>query len=267
MVVATPRRGTPQVAATTKIAPHSPPNQAQTGRAFAAVMSTGSVTGAARLLAGCDQTPQVSDPATSGVTDAMLASPPAEEWLTYGRDMAEQRFSPLDAINADNVSTLGLAWSADLDTARGQEATPLMHDGVLYVSTAWSMVKAYDAKTGALKWSYDPEVPRETLAVACCESVNRGVALDGDKAHAATKPSARTARPVARVSGVGMAVFHAEVDVVLARATIHAEDFNPRTQAIMNGADQDFTAFCVFLYIAADLGHDKSNFARICFIE
>jgi quinohemoprotein ethanol dehydrogenase len=142
--------------------------------------------GAALLLAGCDKTPQVSDPATSGVTDAMLVNPPAEEWLTYGRDMAEQRFSPLNAINADNVAQLGLAWSADLDTARGQEATPLMHDGVLYVSTAWSMVKAYDAKTGALKWSYDPEVPRETLAVACCDAVNRGVALYGDKVYVAT---------------------------------------------------------------------------------
>ena len=61
-----------------------------------------------------------------------------------------------------------------------------MHDGVLYVSTAWSMVKAYDAKTGELKWSYDPKVPRETLAAACCDAVNRGVALYGDKVYVAT---------------------------------------------------------------------------------
>ncbi len=141
---------------------------------------------AALALAGCNIGPQVSDPATSGVTDAMLDAPPPEEWLTYGRDYGEQRFSPLDQITAENVSDLGLAWSADLDTARGQEATPLMHDGVLYISTAWSMVKAYDARTGELKWSYDPEVPRETLAVACCDAVNRGVALYGDKVYVAT---------------------------------------------------------------------------------
>jgi len=142
--------------------------------------------GAALLLAACDQTPQVSDAANTGVTDAMLLSPPQGEWLTYGRDMGEQRFSPLTAINTDNVGQLGLAWAADLDTARGQEATPLMHDGVLYVSTAWSMVKAYDAVSGQLKWSYDPEVPRETLAAACCDAVNRGVALYGDKVFVAT---------------------------------------------------------------------------------
>lgn len=68
-------------------------------------------------------------------------------------------------------------------TGRGQEATPLMHDGTIYVSTAWSMVKAYDAKTGALKWEYDPEVPRETLSRVCCDAVNRGVALYGDKVY------------------------------------------------------------------------------------
>jgi quinohemoprotein ethanol dehydrogenase len=141
---------------------------------------------AALALSACNSGPQASDPATSGVTDAMLETAPAEEWLTYGRDYGEQRFSPLNAINAENVSGLGLAWSADIDTARGQEATPLMHDGVLYVSTAWSKVNAYDARTGELKWSYDPEVPRETLAVACCDAVNRGVALYGDKVYVAT---------------------------------------------------------------------------------
>jgi quinohemoprotein ethanol dehydrogenase len=137
-------------------------------------------------LAACDAGPTASDPPTDGVTDAMIAAADAGEWLAYGRDYGEQRFSPLNQISADNVSELGLAWFADLDTARGQEATPLMHDGVLYVSTAWSKVLAFDAKTGALKWSYDPEVPRETLVAACCDAVNRGVALYGDKVYLAT---------------------------------------------------------------------------------
>ena len=136
------------------------------------------------LLAACGKHP--SAPATSGVTDALIAAPPAGEWLTVAGDHNETRFSALDAISDKNVSTLGLAWSADLDTARGQEATPLMHDGVLYVSTAWSMVKAYDAKTGALKWSYDPKVPRAKLVDVCCDAVNRGVALYGDKVYVGT---------------------------------------------------------------------------------
>lgn len=135
-------------------------------------------------LAACGK--QAPAPVTDGVTDAMLVSAPKEEWLSYGRDYAEQRFSPLDQITPDNVGQLGLAWTAEFDTARGQEATPLMHDGVLYVSTAWSKVNAYDARTGQLKWSYDPKVPRDTLVRACCDAVNRGVALYGDKVYVGT---------------------------------------------------------------------------------
>ena len=97
-------------------------------------------------------------------------------WMTYGRTYSEQRFSPLSQITTDNAKQLGLAWYADLDTNRGQEATPLEIDGVLYVSTAWSMVKAYDAKTGKLLWSYDPAVPRALGVRGCCDVVNRGVA-------------------------------------------------------------------------------------------
>jgi alcohol dehydrogenase (cytochrome c)/quinohemoprotein ethanol dehydrogenase len=66
----------------------------------------------------------------------------------HGRTYDEQRFSPLTAIQTDNVKDLGLSWFVDLDTHRGQEATPLVVDGVMYVSTAWSKVKAYDAATG-----------------------------------------------------------------------------------------------------------------------
>jgi len=98
-------------------------------------------------------------------------------WMSYGRTYDEQRFSPLTQINADNVQTLGLAWHADLDTNRGQEATPLVVDGVLYTSTAWSMVKAYDAASGRSLWSYDPKVPREIGPNICCDAVNRGVAV------------------------------------------------------------------------------------------
>ncbi|MFM5930584.1 MAG: PQQ-dependent dehydrogenase, methanol/ethanol family [Novosphingobium sp.] len=136
------------------------------------------------MLAGCGARP--SPLASEGVTDAMLQNPPAGEWLSYGRDPQEQRFSPLTAISDANVGDLGLAWSADLETARGQEATPLMHNGTLYVSTAWSIVKAYDARTGKLKWSYDPQVPRDTLVRACCDAVNRGVALYGKSLYIAT---------------------------------------------------------------------------------
>lgn len=120
---------------------------------------------------------------TGGVTAQMLerAATNEGEWLSYGRTYDEQRFSPLAAINQQNVGDLGLAWFADMDTARGQEATPLVIDGKIYVTTAWSKVKAYDAATGKLLWEYDPEVPGETAVKACCDVVNRGLAAWGDK--------------------------------------------------------------------------------------
>jgi alcohol dehydrogenase (cytochrome c)/quinohemoprotein ethanol dehydrogenase len=119
-----------------------------------------------------------AEPATRPVTAARIEDSlgEARNWLSYGRTYSEQRYSPLTKINADNASRLGLAWFADLDTQRGQEATPLVVDGVLYVSTAWSLVKAYDARSGKLLWSYDPKVPRELGVNACCDVVNRGVA-------------------------------------------------------------------------------------------
>jgi quinohemoprotein ethanol dehydrogenase len=107
-------------------------------------------------------------------------------WMTYGRTYSEQRFSPLARITADNVKKLGLAWYTDLDTNRGQEATPLVIDGVLYVSTAWSMVKAFDAMTGTLLWSYDPAVPPVLGVRGCCDVVNRGVAAWKGKIFVAT---------------------------------------------------------------------------------
>ena len=99
---------------------------------------------------------------SGGVTTKMLVEAAGNEgeWLSYGRTYDEQRFSPLTTIDQKNVGDLGLAWFHDLDTARGQEATPLMHDGKLYVSTAWSKVLAFDAATGKLLWAYDPKVPR-----------------------------------------------------------------------------------------------------------
>jgi len=104
-------------------------------------------------------------------------------WLSYGRTYSEQRYSPLKQINDQNAKKLGLAWFADLDTNRAQEATPLVVDGVLYVSTAWSLVKAYDARSGKLLWAYDPQVRRELGVNACCDVGNRGVAAWNHKIY------------------------------------------------------------------------------------
>jgi quinohemoprotein ethanol dehydrogenase len=98
-------------------------------------------------------------------------------WLAHGRTYGEQRFSPLDKINAGNVKDLGVAWSYDTDTVRGLEASPIVVDGVMFTTGSWSVVYALDAKTGEELWKYDPEVPGEWGRKACCDVVNRGVAV------------------------------------------------------------------------------------------
>jgi alcohol dehydrogenase (cytochrome c)/quinohemoprotein ethanol dehydrogenase len=98
------------------------------------------------------------------------------DWLAHGRTWAEQRFSPLNSINADSVGDLGLAWSLDLPDARGQEATPLVVDGVMYTTAAWSVVYALNAATGETLWVFDPKVDRSVAVKGCCDAVNRGVA-------------------------------------------------------------------------------------------
>ena len=113
-----------------------------------------------------------------GPDTARLANAAAEpgNWMTHGGTYAEQRYANLDQITATNAGGLGLAWSHDLDTNRGQEATPLIIDGVMYTTTAWSKVIALDAATGKQLWTYDPEVPKDRGHAACCDVVNRGLA-------------------------------------------------------------------------------------------
>jgi quinohemoprotein ethanol dehydrogenase len=113
----------------------------------------------------------------AGVQRILNAESEPQNWLTHGRTYTEQRFSPLKEISDKNASQLGLAWFYDLDTHRGQESTPLVVDGVMYLTTAWSKVVALNGATGALLWAYDPKVPPEWGVNACCDVVNRGVAF------------------------------------------------------------------------------------------
>ncbi|UNM18231.1 PQQ-dependent dehydrogenase, methanol/ethanol family [Pseudomonas sp. ArH3a] len=108
------------------------------------------------------------------------------QWLSNGRTYEEQRFSPLDQITEQNADKLGLAWSLDLDNHRGLEATPLFVDGVLFASLSWSRAIAVDAHTGKTLWSFDPQVARDKARDACCDAVNRGVALWNGKVFIGT---------------------------------------------------------------------------------
>ena len=108
------------------------------------------------------------------------------EWPLYGRTADESRFSPLTQITTENVRSLGLAFQFQDFVVRGRvhrgnEATPLMSGGVLYFSGPWSVVYAVDARNGKLLWKFDPQVQGQWVRRACCDAVNRGVALAGGR--------------------------------------------------------------------------------------
>ncbi len=101
----------------------------------------------------------------------------------HGRSPGEQRYSPLAEVDEHNVAQLGLAWSYATGTNRGLEATPIVEDGVLYATGSWSVVFALDARTGRELWRFDPHVAGEVGARACCDVVNRGVALHAGRVY------------------------------------------------------------------------------------
>ncbi len=110
----------------------------------------------------------------------------SKDWPAIGLDYAETRFSRLDQVNAANVKDLGLVWSYNLESTRGVESTPLVVDGIMYVTASWSIVHAVDARTGNRIWTFDPKVDREGGYKGCCDVVNRGVALYQGKVYVAS---------------------------------------------------------------------------------
>ena len=128
----------------------------------------------------------INEPTSGPVNTNSIAEQNDSDWLSYGRDYHEQRYSSLSQINTDNVSQLGMAWAFETDHNRGLEATPLIKDGVMYVTGNWSVVYALDARSGQLLWKYDPQVPKEWGKMACCGVVNRGVAIYEGKVFVGT---------------------------------------------------------------------------------
>ncbi len=124
-----------------------------------------------------------------GSIDAQRLARAAEqpgEWMTAGGDGSGSYFSRLNRINDRNAQQLGFAWDYQLPTSRGLEATPIVVDGTLYTSGNWGNVYAIDAATGHERWVYRPDVDTQWARYACCDAVNRGVAVWQGKVYVAS---------------------------------------------------------------------------------
>jgi len=145
---------------------------------------------AALIFAGCTGDDKGSEKSAKtdsvNVDRAVIMAADNSGWRSHGRTYDEARFSPLDKVNNESVADLGLAWSYDLSSTRGIEVTPIVHDGIMYVTSTWNIVSALDARTGEELWIYEPEVDKKQAGYACCDAVNRGVAIWGDKIFTAT---------------------------------------------------------------------------------
>lgn len=144
---------------------------------IAAVVSVTILSGSA--FAQTKGSPEHIKSAVGAIDSAAITANTAtsKDWPTYGLDYAETRFSKLNQITSDNVKDIGLKWTYNLESIRGVEATPLVVDGIMYVTAPWSVVHAIDTRTGKRIWTFDPQVDREKGYRGCCDVVNRGVAL------------------------------------------------------------------------------------------
>ena len=140
------------------------------------------------LTLGTACSPKNSDhPTSSNSAEASIAAVNHERlvnadrepgnWMSHGRNYGEQRYSPLKEVQQSNVKDLGLAWSFDLGAKRGIEATSIVVDGVMYLTSTWNVVYALDAANGKQLWRYDPKIEKDVMVKGCCGPVNRGVAV------------------------------------------------------------------------------------------
>jgi PQQ-dependent dehydrogenase (methanol/ethanol family) len=133
-----------------------------------------------------DPVPEAPTPAPAFSSDE-LAAAPTDGWITNGGSLANQRYSPLDEINTDNVADLRGVWQVNLDgsgTAAkySGEATPIVYDGVIYTVTGANDVFANSVASGELLWKYEAKL-NQKINTVCCGWTNRGVAIGEGKVY------------------------------------------------------------------------------------
>ena len=119
----------------------------------------------------------------------MLGNPPAEDWLSWRRTEDGQGYSPLDQVSRDTVGDLKLAWVLTMREGSNQ-GTPLVHDGVMYLTSPGNVLQAVDAATGELIWEYAHAFPPESKTLG---GPTKNIALYGDKLFLATYDAALVA--------------------------------------------------------------------------
>ena len=122
-------------------------------------------------------------PVALGLTLGLAATAQAQNWPVYGGDSGNTRFSAAKQINTANVGKLNVEWALQLGTLRSQESTPILVGDTLYVTSSFGPKNTFavNAKTGEVKWTYQPEIPKGIDQYACCDVNNRGVAYNDGK--------------------------------------------------------------------------------------
>jgi len=120
------------------------------------------------------------------VTQQMLNDPPAADWLSWRRTLDGSGYSPLQQVNTDNVNDLQLAWVIAMRDGSNQ-GTPLVHDGIMYLTHPGNLIQALDAATGDLIWEYAYRYPPESQTLG---GPTKNIAIYGDKLFLATYDAA-----------------------------------------------------------------------------
>ncbi len=197
----------------------------------------------------------VAAPAAANVTNERLLNAESEpgQWMMTGGTYEETHFSPLSEINRDTIGRLSLAWYADYDTNLSQQGTPLYIDGTVYVSTAWSSVYAFDAKTGAQKWHFDPMTPKEIAIKVCCGIVNRGIAAFEGKIYL----GALDGNLYAIDANTGLELWHKQTVDVEKQYTVTSAPRIIKGQVVIGNSGSEFGVRGYLGAYDANTGEDK----------
>lgn len=125
-------------------------------------------------------------PDYSAVTEARLLNPEPENWLIYKGNYSQHAYSPLDQITTDNVSDLVPVWTFSTGVTGAHEGAPIVNDGIMFATGAYSTLFVMEAATGKLLWSYARDLPQDVYPIVCCGLDSRGVALWGNNVYITT---------------------------------------------------------------------------------